>query len=270
MHQQHDRQILADPLELARVQRGDRKQLLQLAEHRPCRLADNRVATHRQRTDQADTRLLRLVELVHQFGDVVLEESLARRIEERHRERLAVDAVHGIAIGRQRGADQAEEHALAVAAAAERGQAVALGARFVVGVRHRVHDLQVQFAGRARHHFLQHLAHPLLVAAQLRQVARRVFGEIQRQPQRPLQVPDDLHRAGRQRVQPVRGEIDPRHVHPAAQRQRGGDEHEHQRGQSGRQARASTDRPAAHAQRLRRRSSNSTPAVNQATMLSTK
>ena len=222
MDQDHHLDRRVDHLQAACVDHPHIEQLAHLPHDRPGLFADQRIAVDRQARHHADHRAGAAAEFIHELGHVVFEEGLAGRIEIRQGQRVVHRRVG------QAPAHQAKEHALAVAAAGHGVQAGAFGGVLVVGIRHRVDHPQADASVAARGNLAQHFAHALLVAAQLRQVARGVVGEIHSKLDRLLHAVNNAERARRKRVEVIGGEVHPRRAHGPSTDQHHQDE---QRGQ---------------------------------------
>ena len=204
MHEQQHVDILADRrcLQIDRLQLEDRAQLRHdrpLLWPPPAEGQQRRdVLVHLVRGDQADLRLPRLAQIVDQPRQVVFEEGFLAALEEG--DHLAVvDRV---------GADQAEVEVL-VDRDRDRAEAVADRVVLLVGEGLGIDHLEPDLALGDQRVLLQHLAHPLAVALELRGLVGDALGEIEAQRHRLLQRGEHVARARVQRVEGIGGQIQP-------------------------------------------------------------
>ncbi len=147
---------------------------------------------------QADHRALRIRERVDQFREVVLEEGLLARIQERD-DFLVVDAV---------GTGDAHVDRLGRAAHVDRLESELPGAIFVLGERQRVDHGQAELAVRALHEFVEDFPDPAGIRPQIGYLGRRAIRVEEIQVDRFGDAVEDVVRAVGQRVQAIFRQID--------------------------------------------------------------
>ena len=209
MDQHQDVDVLGDLFE-PRGQRAQLEELLHLLDDHPRRrieAAERRLhpprpllAFDRQRAQQAHDLLRGLREVVHELGDVVLEELLALGGEEGDGF-LVIDGVR---------TDEAEVEAPLVEPQRHAAQAVRDGAVLLFGEGLGVDHVQRQLPAGEPFVLVEQGAHAIGVAADARRPPQLALREVETQGHRLLQAREDAARAFGEGEQAVLGEVDAR------------------------------------------------------------